>query len=241
MRIAALSDLHGHLTHTVPQADVLVINGDIVPLWSSAGVWQSSRELEWLRTKFARWLRRNIEESGCRVAFVSAGNHDVVFQSPELRIEAIRAIADIHPRAIAKIPHALVDPIPTDVFEGVKFAFDPWTPTIQNRTWAFSLSRSSDGNPHLHIPVDTDVLVSHGPPLGLLDYTDDGPRGCSRLMHRMLEVGPAVTFVGHIHEERGRRERYFDLMGRQRKIINTCICDRNYSERNGKVQVYDLV
>ena len=55
------------------------------------------------------------------------------------------------------------------------------------------------------IPEDTDVLLTHGPPLGHGDLCSSGMRaGCIDLLHEVqTRVRPAVHAFGHIHEGAG--------------------------------------
>ena len=53
-----------------------------------------------------------------------------------------------------------------------------------------------------HIPSDTDILVTHGPPLGFGDKTNSGNRArCVDLLHTVKQrVKPKYHIFGHIHE-----------------------------------------
>ena len=54
------------------------------------------------------------------------------------------------------------------------------------------------------VPVDTDVLLIHGPPAGYGDLTDFGSRaGSSAFTHLIDRVSPKLGIFGHIHEGRG--------------------------------------
>ena len=56
------------------------------------------------------------------------------------------------------------------------------------------------------IPPLTDILITHGPPLGYGDTTKSGFRcGCEDLMRNLQErpTPPRVHIFGHIHEDRG--------------------------------------
>ncbi len=54
------------------------------------------------------------------------------------------------------------------------------------------------------IPEDTDVLVTHGPPLGFGDRTRREQRvGCEDLLRRVRVVRPKLHLFGHIHEDPG--------------------------------------
>ena len=51
------------------------------------------------------------------------------------------------------------------------------------------------------IPADTDLLISHGPPYGILDreYNSMNPQGCRELLDAVHRVKPRLHAFGHIH------------------------------------------
>lgn len=54
------------------------------------------------------------------------------------------------------------------------------------------------------IPPGVGVLITHGPPHGVLDLTNRNERaGSLTLLHRVHEVGPRLHVFGHIHESAG--------------------------------------
>ena len=52
------------------------------------------------------------------------------------------------------------------------------------------------------IPDDTDVLITHSPPLGFGDLCSTGARaGCVELLHSVQQrIKPKYHVYGHIHE-----------------------------------------
>jgi Icc-related predicted phosphoesterase len=58
------------------------------------------------------------------------------------------------------------------------------------------------------IPAEVDVLITHGPPKGILDFTeyDKDNVGCPLLLEKVRQVKPKVHVFGHIHEARGKKE-----------------------------------
>jgi Icc-related predicted phosphoesterase len=55
------------------------------------------------------------------------------------------------------------------------------------------------------IPTGIDVLITHGPPEGILDRNRMGePCGCRDLLTQVLDVKPRLHVFGHIHEGAGR-------------------------------------
>lgn len=55
------------------------------------------------------------------------------------------------------------------------------------------------------IPDDTDVLVTHGPPYGILDKAPDSEHhmGCPQLLAAVRRVKPMIHVFGHVHGEYG--------------------------------------
>lgn len=52
--------------------------------------------------------------------------------------------------------------------------------------------------------MDTDVLITHGPPYGILDLNfEDLKVGCEELMRAVIRVQPRLHIFGHIHEAYG--------------------------------------
>jgi Icc-related predicted phosphoesterase len=57
------------------------------------------------------------------------------------------------------------------------------------------------------VPDRVDVLLTHGPPHGILDATNRGEdAGCRDLFDRVLVVKPRLHVFGHIHEAAGQTE-----------------------------------
>jgi predicted phosphodiesterase len=56
------------------------------------------------------------------------------------------------------------------------------------------------------IPDGTDVLITHGPPWGILDRGagPDGPQGCPRLLAAVRRIKPRIHVFGHVHEGYGQ-------------------------------------
>jgi Icc-related predicted phosphoesterase len=54
------------------------------------------------------------------------------------------------------------------------------------------------------IPDDVDILLTHGPPLGVMDVGHGGvPAGSATLRQRLLDIDPVLHVFGHIHGSRG--------------------------------------
>jgi Icc-related predicted phosphoesterase len=206
MKIAAISDLHGHLpppeTTEIQEADILLIAGDICP----GG--RAKQQFFWLETKFKRWLSR-IEKP----VFGVAGNHDWPFDGneyPSLK-EEIRNL---------ELPWTYLEDSGTE-YEGFKIWGSPWQPPFFD--WAFNLEESLLAEKFAKIPDDTDILITHGPPNGYGDIVRDGSHAGSRsLLHAIERVRPKLHVFGHIHP--GRGSYFYDGM----RLANVTVVNEQY-------------
>jgi len=80
--------------------------------------------------------------------------------------------------------------------------------TLQIRKMAFNLERGQKClDKWNQIPSNTDILVTHGPPLGFGDQNKRNVRcGCVELLHSVQQrIKPKYHIYGHIHEGYGLR------------------------------------
>lgn len=116
-------------------------------------------------------------------------------------------------------------------FQGLKVWGSPVQPTYGG--WAFNReeTRATASVRHpwigLHwnmIPDDTDILITHGPPLGILDKTlrDDTRVGSASLLRKVRQIKPKLHVFGHVHESRGLLQRDGTV------YVNAACLDRRY-------------
>ena len=99
---------------------------------------------------------------------------------------------------------------------GARFTIyvSPYTPAFCD--WAFAYERNEDryNGPHQvanavtsiatkPIPDGVDIVMTHGPPKGFLDWCPGGYVGCDNLLHALRRVRPVMHCFGHIHEGNG--------------------------------------
>lgn len=178
MRIVCVSDTHGfHNKTEVPPGDVLVHGGDCTMHGSLEDV-----------EEFNHWLGTLPH----RNKVVIAGNHDFCFQQQPAE-------------ARARITNATYLEDSGCEIEGLTFHGSPWTPTFYD--WAFMLPDADLAAKWALIPPGVDVLVTHGPPFNILDFTNRGDHaGSATLEERVRAVKPRLHVFGHIHEAAGRLE-----------------------------------
>jgi Icc-related predicted phosphoesterase len=89
------------------------------------------------------------------------------------------------------------------VIDGIKIFGSPHTPNFGN--WAFMKERTKlERFWRLAIDEDVNIVVTHGPPKGILDKSYDRENnleccGDKSLLNRILEVQPTYSLFGHIH------------------------------------------
>ena len=209
MRIVCISDAHSmHRQIQVPDGDLLIHAGD------SLGV-GTLDELEDLDQWFSELPHTN--------KILIAGNHDWCFQD-----EPAEA------RELVRNAHYLQDS-PLEL-AGLKFWGSPWTPVFFN--WAFNLERGDAiAERWARIPGDTDVLITHGPPAGILDRIESPSGivrpGCEALAERIARLSLKLHIFGHIHEGHGE-EQIGDCL-----CVNASTCNGSFKPLNPPI-VIDL-
>lgn len=173
--VICLSDTHGlHREVTIPDGDILVHTGDFSGL---------DKSLDAL-LDFDKWLG----ELPHPHKIIVPGNHDSLLED--------------HP-----FPHSLLQNAALLINEeisilGLRIWGSPVTPLYGG---AFGLSSFTDRRKlYVNIPAGIDVLVTHGPPYGLLDFAPGGMHmGCRALIAAVHRVKPRVHVFGHIHGAHG--------------------------------------
>lgn len=204
MRLVAISDTHGfHERIVVPDGDVLVHAGD----FTSSGQEKAVRA-------FVAWF----ESQPHPHKVVIAGNHERCLEKHPLLA-----------RQVFRHCHYLLDS--EIVIDGVKFHGAPWQPWFLD--WAFNLKRGEPLRQKWALIDDTvDVLITHGPPMGILDHTYDGERvGCEELAVAMGRIQPRVHIFGHIHEGYGTHREGPTLH------VNASSCTVRYEPTNPPIVV----
>ncbi len=56
---------------------------------------------------------------------------------------------------------------------------------------------------YANIPEGTDILITHTPPFGILDFDDNINYGSEELLSRITIVQPRLHLFGHIHAQHG--------------------------------------
>lgn len=202
-KIVCLSDTHNCNSQiNVPDGDILIHAGD-------ATIRGTEREVE----DFLQWFSALPHKHKIFVA----GNHDWLYETNNLF--ARRLTADFK---IEYLQDSFV------VVENLKIYGSPWQPRFYD--WAFNLNRGAELSEKWKlIPDDVEILITHGPPHGILDEV---PRrywientGCEELRKKVEELSRKklkLHIFGHIHCGYGQTENFGV------KFVNASNCDESY-------------
>lgn len=194
VRLVCFSDTHGkHREVVLPPGDILLHGGD----FSKSGEVGSIQD-----------MNSYFKESGFSEIILIAGNHDMTLQ-PDWYSDNWERFHR-KPFDVDEAQKALKNCIylQDSTYVTSKGDFEvygsPWSPFFFD--WAFNEQRGQALREiWKKIPTSTDILITHGPPLGRGDLASSEVRaGCYDLLIAVQErVKPRVHIFGHIHEGAG--------------------------------------
>ncbi|MGC1759504.1 MAG: metallophosphatase domain-containing protein [Candidatus Cybelea sp.] len=237
MRIVCLSDTHTMGAQiAVPDGDVLVHAGD----HTFRGTEDEVREA-------MLWL----ESLPHPRKILVAGNHDFLFDERfenghHFRSWKIERSSSIE-AFLLQFPSLMYLQDSGMVIEGVKFFGSPWQTEFGG--WAFNFPRLPNGEHDREaaaatwakIPTDTNVLITHSPPNGILDFEPGYGTlenlGCPELRKRLDSLPDLRLHVfGHLHHSYGRLD-YEAKDGAKLTFVNAAINTRDYEPLNAPIIV----
>jgi Icc-related predicted phosphoesterase len=164
--------------------DILIMSGDISFVGNAIDF-----------AEFDFWLGKIKHQY--KAIIVTPGNHDLGSQRNPSLFKSL----------ITNATYLVNEPA---TILGLKFWVSPMTPTFMN--WAWMADRGASIKRYWDmIPEGTDVIVTHGPPFGILDACpdmDDSTKlvnvGCEELLKAVQRIKPRLHIFGHIHEGHGQ-------------------------------------
>jgi Icc-related predicted phosphoesterase len=183
MIIDCISDLHGHYPE-LEGGDLLIVAGDL-----------TTNDKPYQYIEFGRWINRQ----NYKKRIVIGGNHDNVAQNAPPFIDT---------NNIDFYEWDYLCDSGTE-FEGLKIWGSPWTKTFPNmnpKCKAFTCETEEELVQKWGlIPEDTDILITHSPPFGILDANMYGDFcGSKSLLITIAYIKPLISVFGHIHERGGK-------------------------------------
>lgn len=179
MIIDCISDLHGYYPK-LEGGDLLIVAGDL-----------TARDEPIEYAAFCDW----IYQADYKKKVVIAGNHDNFLQKVECFFKVIGGVDYLEDSGAE--------------FEGLKIWGSPWTLKFEGQNpsaMAFTCNTLEEMYEKFkYLPVNTDILVTHSPPHGILDMTlRDKHVGDPTLMSILTCLRPKLHVFGHIHEAYGK-------------------------------------
>ncbi|MFN0049320.1 MAG: metallophosphatase domain-containing protein [Cytophagales bacterium] len=173
MKIIAIADTHGqHHNLKIQKGDILIHAGDVTQYGNEDELYDF---LEWFgcqKPTFKVWI---------------GGEHDWCLESTKLS-----RITDVRKKGIGTMVCLQNSSI---TINGFKIYGSPVTPYF--RGMALNRERGKEIKVMWQkIPSDTDILITHGPPFGILDKGV----GCEELLAKVIKVKPRLHIFGHVHQ-----------------------------------------
>jgi Icc-related predicted phosphoesterase len=180
MRIVVISDTHGkHEELGVLSGDVLIHCGDMFNAFDHKVQDIASLDNWFGRQKFQR-------------IFCVGGNHDFILQADQKV-------------GVMKFQNAIYLQDQSYQYQDINFFGSPWIPELSG--WAFYLDSNALQEKWSQIPAQTNVLITHTPPYGILDCNSSGKYcGCPELFKRVKQLCSRLHCFGHIHANFGVTE-----------------------------------
>lgn len=210
-KIICISDTHTFENFVVPDGDILIHSGDI----SFRGTFaEMNRGMRWLG-KFPHKYK----------IFV-CGNHDWLGETDPLLMKELA-----EENGVIYLDDSGIE------LMGLKIWGSPVQPEFCS--WAFNRKRGEEIARHwAKIPDDTQILVTHGPPYGIMDECGDmNDRskmvhvGCEELLKAVQHIKPKLHVFGHIHEGHGQ------VTVDGTTFVNAAIMDGIYKPINAPITI----
>ncbi|HWJ28068.1 MAG TPA: metallophosphatase domain-containing protein [Flavisolibacter sp.] len=206
MNFVVISDTHGkHRRMKLPKGDVLIHAGDVT---MDGNDHQTEDFLNWFgKLDYPHKI------------FI-AGNHDFYFEH-----QTEKEMAKLVPRGVIYLNDSGI------TIEGMRIWGSPVTPWYFD--WAFNCHRGKEIAKHWKlIPQDTDLLITHGPPYGILDKIGMANHiGCEELLKKVKVLKPKLHIFGHVHES------YGIYKNNGTTFVNASAVDANYELKNAALLV----
>ena len=209
MKIVAIADTHEmHRELAVPNGDILIHAGDITYTGSLGAL-----------LDFNDWLG----DLPHAYKIVIAGNHD-------------RTLGQNWTLGLKMFTNAIYLQNSGVEIQGLKIWGSPWTPAFGAMRDGLTFYHAANGIEMKRVwagmPKGLDILVTHGPPYGILDKVSRGvecnfqPEYCGdgMLAAKVIQKKPKYHIFGHIHEQHGKFKSDYGTT-----FLNASVVDEKYN------------
>lgn len=206
MIIDCISDLHGFYPR-LEGGDLLIVGGD----------WTKSDGMDELEDFEKYWLK----VQNYKKIILIAGNHDnIAYQCGWVSRGKIEYLCDSGTE-----------------FEGLKIWGSPWTLAFNGMNphcKAFTVDKEEQlEEKWKNIPQDTDILVTHCPPWGVMDTAKVFSCGSMHLFLLLkYSIRPRLHVFGHIHEGYGQEDRFTNCIS-----VNASHVNEKYQPVNKPIRI----
>jgi hypothetical protein len=213
MHLVIISDCHGHYRSlSLPPGDVLIDAGD----WTEEDTFDTIRD-------YLVWLEAQPHPH----KVIIPGNHQTLVEANLPWF--LETLAEFAP-SVDYLNDSGIE------IDGVRFWGSGYSPAFCD--WAFNVDRGPAIQRHWDmIPTDTQVLITHGPPLGILDvttYGSGGHYGCGNLATTIRErlKSLKLSAFGHFHGPGGKTEIHDGVT-----YVNASVVNERYELTNAPIEI----
>jgi len=216
-KIVCMADSHNFHHHVnVPDGDILIHAGDFTMTGRLSEV-----------VDFNEWLGKLNHP----YKIVVAGNHD-------------RCLGENGTLGMKMFTNAIYLERSGTEIEGLKIWGAPMTPAFNGMRGGLTFYTNDDKEAKGvwgSMPKDLDILITHGPPFGILDevieypyhdYSEIQNCGDRMLASKVIQRKPKYHIFGHIHEGYGRFKADYGT-----RFINCSVVDKAYNPINEPIVI----
>lgn len=208
MKICIVSDTHSRKVKDMEiplDTDILIHCGDFS---------YNARSLEQLNIHL-----KDLNEVKAKHTIFIAGNHDWVCENYSKNT----IDQECKKYNITYLQDSMIE------IEGLKIYGSPYTPKFG--LWAFMKKDDDLKEIWENIPENLDILITHGPPYGILDQCGVGAFsagqsvGSKTLLEEVLKKKPKIHCFGHIHRDQNQ---YMQMVENGIHFINAAVVNEAY-------------
>ena len=207
-RFVLISDTH-NTEPPLPKGEVLIHAGDLT---GNGGRKQTEAAMRWIGEQAQKFEW---------VVFVG-GNHDFFLYhlSRETGVNAVREFVRPYGENIIYLEDEFT------TVAGAKIYGSPAQPEFYD--WAWNYQRGAEIRAVWDkIPLNLDMLITHGPPHHILDWVGHDRVGCEDLRDALERVQPKVHVFGHIHAGHGKAQMFVQGV-RTTQCYNAAVVGEDY-------------
>lgn len=208
MKIICISDTHNkHRELSIPDGEIIIHAGDFTEAGTKAET-----------TEFLAWFSKLPHP----YKILIAGNHDFFLE------KNLDNTANFIPANINYLMNSGIS------IHGLNFWGSPYT--LGNGSWAFNEDSAHKMTKHWDkIPLQTQYLITHSPPYGILDELDNKQHiGCPKLAQHIDRLKLPHHIFGHNHGD------YGIVRTKHTIFLNAASLDNKYRPINAPLVVHHL-